>query len=128
MNEEVTGRTSVTGFSVKEDFVDPYSIPAKRTLFIGQDNTESEQKEIDYLENQIQPVLCEIMPLLLKKKPANPVPVMIKKIQEIQETQHNELVAQNEQDKIQYLKRYEQKYLGGTGDTFINTDDDLFAY
>ena len=79
-DKDLTDRTSVTGFSVAPDFIDPYSIPPERTLFIGRPNTDSEKKEIDYLENQIQPVLCEIMPLLLLKKPANPVPVMIKKI------------------------------------------------
>ena len=46
-------------------------------MFIGKENSDSEQKEINYLENEIQPILCEIMPYLLEKKAVDPVPLMI---------------------------------------------------
>ena len=46
-------------------------------MFIGKDNSDDEEREMNYLEYKIKPVLCKIMPYLLEKKPVNPVPVMI---------------------------------------------------
>jgi hypothetical protein len=80
-------------------------------MFIGKENNESESKEINYLENEIQPVLCEIMPYLLDKKTMNPVPLMIKKIHEIQHDIYSEAVDKRSV-KINYeLAKIEQRYL-----------------
>ena len=45
-----------------------YQKPQNR-LLITRENTDQEQREIDYLEEEINPILCKILPSILVQKP-----------------------------------------------------------
>ena len=84
-------------------------------MFIGRKNTETEQREVDYLDHKVNPVLCQIMPMILQTRSVNPVPLMIRKLHQMQEQRYNDKRDRVNRRIEKELDWLEQKTLAQNG-------------
>ena len=99
-------------------------------MYIGRQNSECEQKEVDYLEFKIKPVLSRVVQSLIDKRPADPVPSMIRRVKELQEEEFSrrsdfvESLVQRELDCLEQEMLGEGEKIG----TFIRDYAEFAEY
>ena len=95
--------------------MDPNFETPLNEMFIGRENTKDEQREVDFLEDKVKPIMCEVMPHVLQTRSVYPVPLMIRKLHEMQEQRYIDKEIKVNKRMNKELDWLEQKTLAQNG-------------